>query len=518
MLKWLPIAISVVGTGLAQAQVARPPQFVLLAYDGSYNNSVWQSSRQYSQVKRNAGVDTRFTYFINPVYLLAKCPASATNCVAPSYTRSDYYQAPGFTGGVKNVGSAIGWGDDAKDISTRIENMNAAYSEGHEIGSHAVGHWNGSTWTKEEWRSEFNQFNRILDVTFQINKLPSSARFGSQLLFRNSITGFRAPQLGFNDNLYQTLPEFGIQYDTSLQSAPNYWPEKNKYGTWNFPLGAISNPGTGRTLPSMDFNFCVLDSIRLKAKDPGLSTYQAPGYKANKPSSDPGQCLDSVRPEQKVELKRNMMNSYMNYFNNNYYGNRAPVHIGHHFSAWASGSYSETFFEFADRVCSMPEVKCVTYNELAQYMESLTPQQRAAFKAGQFAKVPRPKSSLAAASLNLEMRLVMNGDKIEAMVFGRDSGKSGLTKSFYVKGVEIKTSSLALSQISAKPGETLVIRAVLKNTKGEEVQSATQKLMAFATKEQSLDPVSVEMIAASGHLSQAHEGEQDVNEFSTRGH
>ena len=51
-------ALSAVSThAQAQAQVERPPQFVLLAYDGSYNNKVWSESRSFSLGQRNQGID-----------------------------------------------------------------------------------------------------------------------------------------------------------------------------------------------------------------------------------------------------------------------------------------------------------------------------------------------------------------------------------------------------------------------------------------------------------------------------
>jgi hypothetical protein len=105
------------------AQVKRPPQYVILAYDGSYTNSTWQHTRNFSKEKKRAGIDTRFTYFINPVYLLDQ-------------SNKDFYTAPGKRvirkNGVKvavpNVGSAIGYGDNSEDIATRINQMNAAHT------------------------------------------------------------------------------------------------------------------------------------------------------------------------------------------------------------------------------------------------------------------------------------------------------------------------------------------------------------------------------------------------------
>jgi hypothetical protein len=388
--------------------------------------------------------------------------------------------------------------------------MNDAYQEGHEIGSHAVGHWDGSSWTYEDWVSEFKQFYSILDGVFGINKLKASAKYGYNLLFRKSITGFRAPLLGFSKGMYQALPEFGIQYDTSQQAVPNYWPTKNSYGTWNFPLGAIKRPGSAKTLPSMDYNFCVSDSAALLQTDPALATYQAPGYKKN----GPRECLFSVRPEQKIALKKSMYDTYMNYFNSNYYGNRAPVNIGHHFSNWMSGAYYETFYEFAREVCSKPEVKCVTYQELTSYLNQVGQGQISQYAKGNFPKLARPKSSLADRTFAVDMKILEKGNIFATEISGRDKDLLRSRVAIFIDTQEMKSAQVTTEDIQkvARIGENVTLRAVMFNSKGKEIQSATHQIQNFGTDRQVFSKNSVESIAASGHLQQAHEFEQDKNE------
>ncbi|MES3037113.1 MAG: hypothetical protein V4736_04325 [Bdellovibrionota bacterium] len=509
----------------ARAQaVERPPQYVLLAFDGSYNNDVWESSRAFSTKKKAQGVDVRFSYFINPVYLLWKCPAASTTCKPPPYTRSDYYNPPGYRSErdasgkviqVKNVGSAIGWGDNDKDISWRIENMNNAFTEGHEIGSHAVGHFDGSSWSYEDWKSEFNQFYSILDKVFEINKISPTALYPQGLAFRNDIVGFRAPVLGFSPGMYQALPEFGLKYDTSQQDQPTYWPQMNKYGTWNFPLAGISRPGSARTTPSMDYNFCYVDSAALLQTDPGLMSYKVPGEKANTNR----ECLNTVRPEQKVALKKNMMTMYMNYFNNNYYGNRAPVSIGHHFSRWVSGAYYETFFEFAEKVCGLPEVKCVTTKEYMEFMNSTPNSVVQAYRSGAFAKLPRPKSSIAPKSLDLSAQVVVENNQLVLKTTGRDTALRGINKSIYIGTTKIHADRISLSQARAlaKPDSDLsiAIRGVVYNRQGEEIQSATHRLEKVGTANEILSSESVEQKAIKGHMTEAHTNEVDFDETNS---
>jgi hypothetical protein len=85
-----------------------------------------------------------------------------------------------------------------------------------------------------------------------------------------------------------------------------------------------------------------------------------------------------------------MIDTYRKYFADNYYGNRAPVHIGHHFSKWNGGAYWNAMKTFAKEVCAKPEVKCVTYKELAAFLETRTPDQLKDYKNGAFPKLPRP--------------------------------------------------------------------------------------------------------------------------------
>jgi hypothetical protein len=65
-----------------------------------------------------------------------------------------------------------------------------------------------------------------------------------------------------------------------------------------------------------------------------------------------------------------MYQSYKSYFDKNYYGNRGPVHIGHHFSKWNGGAYWKAMQRFAKYACKQPEVRCVTYKELVAFMNA----------------------------------------------------------------------------------------------------------------------------------------------------
>ncbi len=329
--------------GSAAINVSRPPQFVILAFDGSYSLPFWRESRAFAQANNNL----KFTYFISGVYFI------------PNNKKSGYIAPHGLGAGK----SAIGWGGTEAEIQERYQELKLAAAEGHEIGSHANGHFDGSRWTEEDWNSEFAQFDKII---FQgVGTTAPDLGFGP----RDSV-GFRAPQLGHSPGLFRVLPVFKYTYDTSKSDAPNYWPKKIENAYWNMPLARLRIVGSGKATLSMDYNFYVADS----RGEPNAAN--------------------------KELYKKQMIDTYMQYFEGNYFGNRAPLHIGHHFSKWNGGAYWEAMQTFARRVCGLPEVKCVTYKELVSFLEEKK-DEIPDYQAGNFTKLPRPPGSEAPAALDV---------------------------------------------------------------------------------------------------------------------
>lgn len=315
-------------TNTQDATEGRPPQFVLMAFDGSLNLDFWAESRAWA--KRD---NVKLTYFMSGVYFIPDAQKSI-------------YNAPHGMGRGK---SAIGWGGPAANIKPRYAQVQGAIDEGHEMGSHANGHFDGSSWSAADWQSEFDQFDSIMFGRSDAPRLSIGAR---------DVVGFRAPQLGVSAGLWPALVSHKYAYDTSKTAATNYWPQIQN-GVWNFPLAQLKIVGSGKKTLSMDYNFYFADS---------KGTPNAAG---------------------KATFKKQMIDTYMAYFQGNYYGNRAPVHIGHHFSKWNGGAYWEAMQEVAHRVCGLPEVKCVTYKELLSFVQA-NKDKLATYQAGGFTKMPRP--------------------------------------------------------------------------------------------------------------------------------
>ena len=283
-----------------------PKQFVILSFDGSESIPMWEATRNFAKEMKKKGDNLNFTYFVSGVYFL------------DSENKSKYLP-PGHKVGQ----SAIGFSKTTEDIPKRFSEVILAQGEGNEIASHLNGHFDGSRWTVADWKSELEQFKEFVPI--------------------EGIVGVRTPLLAKNDNLYKVLTEMGYAYDASGVGKADSWPVKDKYGTWEFPLVSINIPGVNKSSLSMDYNIFLA---------------QTGGKDILRRGSVPWQVA-----------KDQVVRAYLNYFTSNYQNDRAPVKIGHHFSAWNGGVYWEAMKEFAVKVCGKPEVECATFSELVKYLE-----------------------------------------------------------------------------------------------------------------------------------------------------
>lgn len=454
-------------------QIERPPQFVLFSFDGSYNLGVWKNLRDFSKRQKDQGSDVKFTFFMSGVYFIQ--PNNRTLYTPPRHA----------------VGkSDIGVGDNNQDITLRVDQVNKAVAEGHEMGSHANGHFDGSKWTQEEWSSEFSQFEKFIFDVFSLNKIdPNQTQHRGWLLKQENVKGFRAPLLGVGSGLWPALKEHQFSYDCSKIAPPNYWPEKMGNGLWNLPLAELKIAGTAKRTLSMDYNFYVAQS----------------GGKAE--------------PAQKETFKKQMYDTYINWFQQNYNGNRAPLNIGHHFSPWNNGAYMETLQKFAADVCGLPEVKCVNYQEYVGWLESLNPIQIANFKKGNFLKMEKPvQIAQVSAPLSSTVQLMLNSSSSVKYVYVRplvqtQEALKKLRAQISVNGIKINKSALTLEDVQKISGgkNDVEITAHLLNSRGVEIARSTQVLHDMLTQTQQLSTISLESSALKGDLPEAHLDERNTS-------
>ncbi len=316
--------------------VDRPPQFVMVAFDNCTELDRWDDWSKFFKLVKNK---VRVTFFV-----------SGTNFLAESNKQK--YTGPGHQPGE----SLIDFGGSVADVKKRIAFINALYRKGkggHEFGSHAVGHFhaNDDHWSDADWIGEFRSYGGLLDEIAANNGLASGFDFSS-----SDVRGFRAPFLEAGDALDAALKQFQYRFDTSIDGDADAWPVKDANGVWRFKLASIPVKGYPKKTLSMDYNFLVLQSGG--KDDPDHSHW--PRY------------------------RKEMLDAYMAYFKSNYEGNRAPIHIGHHFAEYQGGTYRLALQAFLKQICTLPEVRCVTYSELRDFLEPLSPETLASYQRGDF--------------------------------------------------------------------------------------------------------------------------------------
>jgi hypothetical protein len=60
-------------------------------------------------------------------------------------------------------------------------------------------------------------------------------------------------------------------------------------------------------------------------------------------------------------------------FQRAYDGNRAPLIIGNHFESWNGGAYMRAVEEVIATVCTKAEVRCVSFRQLADWLDAQDP-------------------------------------------------------------------------------------------------------------------------------------------------
>jgi len=324
---------------------------VLMAFDNCTELDRWQNLTKFVDDMKKQGIPVQFTFFVSGVNFLAE-------------EKKDLYQGPHHPAGKSN----IDFGGSPDDIGQRVALINGLHAAGSEIGSHTVGHFDGGEekWEGNDWRDEFLKYKSLFLNVSRNNGLSSDVKFNFPF---DEIVGFRAPYLSTTPDLYVVLPQDKFRYDTSSDNDPTDWPKK-KDGTWRFNLADLKIAGTGKKTLSMDYNFYMAQS----------------GAKED--------------PDHYEDYRRQMFDTYIAYFKANYTGNRAPINIGHHFAPYQGGVYHQALQAFAKSVCALPEVRCVTYRQLADFMDGLSESTLAAYQRGDFPHAVDPTVAVADAFTN----------------------------------------------------------------------------------------------------------------------
>jgi hypothetical protein len=412
----------------AYAAVERPPQFVLMAFDNCTELDRWENLTKFVNDMNAQKIPVQFTFFVSGVNFLAE-------------KHKDLYQGPGHPAGKSN----IDFGGSPDDVGRRVAFINGLHAAGSEIGSHTVGHFDGGEekWSASDWRKEFINYKSLFLNVRKNNGLPSDAKFDFPF---EEVVGFRAPYLSTTPDLYVVLPENKFRYDTSSDNDPTDWPKK-KDGTWRFNLADLKIAGTGKATLSMDYNFYMAQS----------------GAKED--------------PDHYDDYRQQMFDTYIAYFKANYTGNRAPINIGHHFAPYQGGVYHQALQAFAKSVCALPEVRCVSYRQLADFVDGLSESTLAAYQEGDFPHANDPMIALADAFTDAPpAAAVKRGARtLNASLVGANRANSKGDFAWIVDGREVgKGPSLPTARLPR--GRTASLTLVYRGSGGEHEIRATQQV------------------------------------------
>jgi hypothetical protein len=308
----------------APAKPSRPPQFVVASFDGSGDATLL---RYWRDVGKRA--HARFTFFLSGVYLIGE-------------EHRALYLPPRHDPGYSSIGYTQPTDRESSRLIVRdiLRQLAAAHRDGHEIGTHFNGHFcapfPGSVgeWNANDWRQELAQFDELLSRASALNGLRRvELGFGPA-----DVIGARTPCLQGNlDVLDRVLRDHGFRYESSSSARLGTWPSRH-HGIWRFPLPEIPMAGAHFDVISMDYNFMANQT--LADSDAGARQNEDQTY-----------------------------TSLVDAFNVSYHGNRAPFAVGNHFAHWNRDAYEHALTRFLEHVCRLPDVRCVPYTDVVDWLD-----------------------------------------------------------------------------------------------------------------------------------------------------
>jgi hypothetical protein len=317
----------------------RPPQFVVFSWDGAGEDS----QKLFSHFRKVAKkYDATMTYFLSGVYLLPEKKATL-------------YHPPQHSAGRSDIGF-----NDTEGIRNTVRELRGAWLEGNEVGTHFNGHFCGKNgvgnWSVAEWRSEISQAK-----SFVKNWKTNAGLKAEQPLpfdYEKELIGARTPCLEGRTNFMHAASQLGFRYDTSGIND-QVWPKK-ELGLWDLSLQLVPVPGRAFETLSMDYNFMINQSGTVKGA-----------------------------PSQHEYWGDQMRDGLVRAFNRAYKGNRAPLIIGNHFESWNGGTYMRAVEETIATVCVEREVKCVSFRQLADWLDAQDPKVLEKMRALKIGEAPK---------------------------------------------------------------------------------------------------------------------------------
>jgi peptidoglycan/xylan/chitin deacetylase (PgdA/CDA1 family) len=294
----------------------KPKQLVMISFDGAGPNPLWQRSRDLGRK-----VNAHFTFFLSCTLVIQKADSKT-------------YQGPHQKAGRSNIGFAQS-GDEARG---RLAHIWQAHLEGHEIGSHTCGHFDGKDWSAADWAEEMGNFRHVLSNAWKTNGAAEKEPEGWRDFVAHGITGFRAPYFSVSPGMVEAEKRSGFRYDASAVTKGPVMPEE-KDGIIRFGLPLIPEGPSNRPIIAMDYNLYVRHS-------------------------------DAVEnPDRSAEFEERAYKAFRAAFDRQYDGERIPLQIGLHFVEMNAGAYWRAMERLATEVCTREDVACVSYSEAIALMK-----------------------------------------------------------------------------------------------------------------------------------------------------
>src|SRR6476646_8887609 len=307
----------------------KPPQFIIFSFDGAGSHQRWGEFMAAADA-----TNSRFTGFLSGIYLIGDSGKDA-----------GAYTGPGHATGK----ASIGYGGPESEIVTEVNDLNLAYSKGHEIGTHYNGHFcddnlpGGNQWNTDDWNNELDQFFKFMTDWKTLNGYTDAPDLKVPV---EEIKGGRTPCLtGSLPVLTPAWKAHNMTYDSSMPAPRNgiYWPQLVD-GIWEFYMPQVYSPGFDSMTTAMDYNFWA---------------------KFNNAKEE---------PETAPELREIVTKTYDFMFDQAYNGNRAPILIANHFNKWNGDSFNPVALDFMRDKCGQPNTYCATYQDVIAWMELQDPE------------------------------------------------------------------------------------------------------------------------------------------------
>ncbi|OLP57283.1 polysaccharide deacetylase [Rhizobium rhizosphaerae] len=307
------------------AEAPRGPQLVIVSFDGAHDNALW--ARSLALAERT---HAHFTYFLSCTFLMTRKEGGQA------------YVAPGHGPARSNVGFA----QSREEIAERVRHIWQAHQGGHDIGSHACGHFDGKDWTAADWTREFSAFETALNGAWEAGGIKAEEPEDWRRFVREDISGFRAPYLSTSPGLLPAERKAGFRYDASLVTKGPALPVTED-GLPRFGLPTIAEGPSSRPVIAMDYNLFVRHSMGVENK------------------------------KESAQFEERALSAYRAAFEAQVQGDRLPLQLGFHFVEMNGGAYWRALDRFLTETCGRQEVACVSYKEALERLKGETGQRPA---------------------------------------------------------------------------------------------------------------------------------------------